>query len=188
MRTRLIAVIGNGGDLTADQAQLAESLGAALVEAGYGVVCGGLGGVMEAAARGAVTQRGAARHPPVVGILPHYLHDQGNDYLEDAAMNLLGLAVGHWEDMRVFDDERTSSLLRRREIDSPKDIDFDAAQAMARDAKVGTLVLGDIRREGDSLALEAKIRSGDLVDREADWYREVPDSMTVTPVETPAEK
>jgi serine/threonine-protein kinase len=90
--------------------------------------------------------------------------DQGNDYLEDAAMNLLGLAVGHWEDMRVFDDERTSSLLRRREIDSPKDIDFDAAQAMARDAKVGTLVLGDIRREGDSLALEAKIhdvRTGD---------------------------
>jgi serine/threonine-protein kinase len=83
--------------------------------------------------------------------------DQGNDYLEDAAMNLLGLAVGHWEDMRVFDDERTSSLLRRREIDSPKDIDFDAAQAMARDARVGTLVLGDIRREGDSLALEAKV-------------------------------
>ncbi|NNG16986.1 MAG: protein kinase, partial [Gemmatimonadales bacterium] len=90
--------------------------------------------------------------------------DQGNDYLEDAAMNLLGLAVAHWEDMRVFDDERTSSLLRRRQIDSPKDIDFDAAQAMAREAKVGTLVLGDIRREGDSLAFEAKIhdvRTGD---------------------------
>jgi serine/threonine-protein kinase len=83
--------------------------------------------------------------------------DQGNDYLEDAAMNLLGLAVGHWEDMRVFDDERTGSLLRRREIDSPKDIDFDAAQAMARDAKVGTLVLGDIHREGDSLTIEAKV-------------------------------
>jgi len=83
--------------------------------------------------------------------------DASKDYLEEASMNLLGLAVGHWEDMRVFDDERTGSLLRRRQIGSPKDIDFDAAQAMARDAKVGTLVLGDIRQEGDSLAIEAKV-------------------------------
>ena len=83
--------------------------------------------------------------------------DASKDYLEEASMNLLGLAVGHWEDMRVFDDERTGSLLRRRQIASPRDIDFDAAQAMARDAKVGTLVLGDIRHEGDSLAIEAKV-------------------------------
>jgi uncharacterized protein (TIGR00725 family) len=92
MRTRLIAVVGNGGDLTAEQAQLAESLGAALVEAGYGVVCGGLGGVMEAVARGAVTARGAARHPPVVGILPKYLPEQGNDYLDIVLPTGLGHA------------------------------------------------------------------------------------------------
>jgi len=87
-----------------------------------------------------------------------------NDYLQDASMNLLGLAVAHWEDMRVYDDERTSSLLRRRDIESPNDIDFDAAQAMARDANVGTFIMGDIRREGDSLAFEAKVHdvgSGD---------------------------
>jgi len=92
MRTRLIAVVGNGGDLTAEQAQLAESLGAALVEAGYGVVCGGLGGVMEAVARGAVTGRGAARHPPVVGILPDYVAEQGNDYLDIVLPTGLGHA------------------------------------------------------------------------------------------------
>jgi tetratricopeptide (TPR) repeat protein len=80
-----------------------------------------------------------------------------NDYLEEASMNLLGLAVGHWEDMRVYDDERTNSLLRRRKIETTADIDFDAAQSMAQDARVGTFVLGDIRRDGDSLAIEAKV-------------------------------
>jgi serine/threonine-protein kinase len=80
-----------------------------------------------------------------------------NDYLQDASLNLLGLAVAHWEDMRVYDDERTNSLLRRRGIDSPNDIDFDAARGMAKDANVGTFIMGDIRREGDSLAFEAKV-------------------------------
>jgi serine/threonine-protein kinase len=80
-----------------------------------------------------------------------------NDYLEEASMNLLGLAVGHWEDMRVYDDERTSSLMRRRSLESAADIDFDAAQDMAQDARVGTFVLGDIRRERDSIAVEAKV-------------------------------
>jgi len=80
-----------------------------------------------------------------------------NDYLEEASMNLLGLAVGHWEDMRVYDDERTSSLMRRRGLESAASIDFDAAQGMAKDARVGTFVLGDVRREADSLAIEAKV-------------------------------
>jgi serine/threonine-protein kinase len=80
-----------------------------------------------------------------------------NDYLEEASMNLLGLAVGHWEDMRVYDDERTSSLMRRRRLESAADVDFDAAQDMAMDARVGTFVLGDIRSERDSIAVEAKV-------------------------------
>src|SRR5688572_32913964 len=68
--------------------------------------------------------------------------------------------------MRVYDDERTASLLKRREITSATDLDFESAQAMAREASVGTLVLGDIRREGDSLAIEAKVhdvRGGDRI-------------------------
>jgi len=47
--------------------------------------------------------------------------------------------------------------MRRNDVADAADLDFDAAQAMARVAKVGTLVMGDIRREGDSLAFEAKI-------------------------------
>ena len=69
--------------------------------------------------------------------------------------------------MRVYDDERTASLLKRRGIARGTDVDFESAQAMAREANVGTLVLGDIRREGDSLAIEVKVhdvRSGDRLD------------------------
>ena len=87
-----------------------------------------------------------------------------NDWLQEASMNLLDLSLAHWEDMRVYDDERTASLMRRRDVASPQDLDFDAAQAMAREARVGTLVLGDIRRERDSLVVEAKVHdvaSGD---------------------------
>jgi len=92
--------------------------------------------------------------------------DPGRDYLQEASMNLLGLAVSHWEDLLVFDDERTGSLLRRSNIASPADLDFDAARRMAREAKVGTMVLGDIRRLGDSVAVEAKVhdvRTGERI-------------------------
>lgn len=59
-----IAVIGAG---EADAADLdrAERLGAHLGKAGAVVICGGLGGVMEAAARGCVEQGGTS-----IGILP----------------------------------------------------------------------------------------------------------------------
>ena len=88
------------------------------------------------------------------------------DYLQDASANLLGLALSHWTEMRVFDDERTGSLLRRRDIDSPRDIDFDAAVDMGHEAAVGTFVLGEFRRERDSLVIEAKVydlTSGDRI-------------------------
>lgn len=83
--------------------------------------------------------------------------DASREYLSEAAMNLLGLAAAHWQDMRVYDDERTASLLRRRNVDGRAGVDFEDARAMAREARVGTMVVGDLRREGDSLAIEAKI-------------------------------
>ena len=90
--------------------------------------------------------------------------DVTRDYLDEGAMNLLGLGAAHWQDMRVYDDERTASLMRRHHVSAGAGVDFEAARAMAREARVGTLVLGDVRREGDSLAIEAKVhdvRTGD---------------------------
>jgi uncharacterized protein (TIGR00725 family) len=59
-----IAVIG-GGNADPAACSLAEEIGRRLAEAGAVVVCGGLGGVMEAAARGARDAGG-----DVIGILP----------------------------------------------------------------------------------------------------------------------
>jgi hypothetical protein len=53
-RVPQIAVIGSGHlELDSEVALLAEEVGRRLAEAGATVVCGGLGGVMEAASRGA---------------------------------------------------------------------------------------------------------------------------------------
>ncbi len=64
MRPLRIGVIGSGAAAPAE-AGLAHAVGAALARAGAIVVCGGMGGVMRAAADGAASEGGT-----VVGILP----------------------------------------------------------------------------------------------------------------------
>ena len=59
-----VGVVGPG-EATAAEIAVAEELGARLVDLGATVVCGGLGGVMEAACRGAKSRRGTT-----VGLLP----------------------------------------------------------------------------------------------------------------------
>lgn len=60
-----VAVCGAGSTSDAELLSLAEEVGARLADAGAVVVCGGLGGVMEAAARGAAGRGGFS-----VGVLP----------------------------------------------------------------------------------------------------------------------
>lgn len=61
---RRIAVIGPS-QASAEQEALAEQVGAEIARRGAALVCGGLGGVMEAAARGAKRAGGLT-----IGILP----------------------------------------------------------------------------------------------------------------------
>jgi len=70
-----ISVVG-GGRCSTRTARLAEAVGEEIAAAGAILVCGGLGGVMEAAARGAARRGGV-----VVGLLPGYRHADGNAYL-----------------------------------------------------------------------------------------------------------
>ena len=114
----------------------------------------------------AVTVQGDPRKSIVVLPFENLTGRADLAYLEDGAMNLLGLALSHWDDMRVFDDERTRSLLSGQGVDSASRIDFDVAVDVASQAGVGTLVLGELRLEGDSLAVEGKVYdlvSGDRV-------------------------
>ncbi len=63
-RKKIIAVIG-GSQPSPREAKLAEEVGAELARRGAVLVCGGLGGIMEAACRGAVAEGGLT-----IGILP----------------------------------------------------------------------------------------------------------------------
>jgi uncharacterized protein (TIGR00725 family) len=83
---RCVAVIGSGSAPVKESAVAAE-VGAALAEAGAVLVCGGLGGVMEAACRGA-RQRGGTS----VGILPGSDRSAANRYVDIAIATGLGEA------------------------------------------------------------------------------------------------
>ncbi len=79
-----VAVIGPS-EATADEATRAEEVGRLLAARGAVVVCGGLGGVMEAVARGAASAGGM-----VLGILPGTLREDANPYVTVALTTGMG--------------------------------------------------------------------------------------------------
>jgi uncharacterized protein (TIGR00725 family) len=79
-----IAVVG-AGDATEQLEWAAEEVGAGLAEAGAVVVTGGLGGVMEAACRGAKSRRG-----PTLGILPGTDRGAANGWVDIAVPTGMG--------------------------------------------------------------------------------------------------
>ncbi len=83
---RYVAVCG-ASDPEPGQRELAREVGRRLAEAGAVVLCGGLGGVMEAAAEGAASARGT-----VVGILPGADRTAANPHLSLAIATGLGEA------------------------------------------------------------------------------------------------
>ena len=90
---RQVSVIGSGTCEEGSEAwQLAEEVGGRLADAGAALICGGLGGVMEAASRGAAEAGGT-----VVGILP-------GDSLEHAnrhCTHVIATGIGHARNLAV---------------------------------------------------------------------------------------
>jgi uncharacterized protein (TIGR00725 family) len=86
-----VAVIGKG-EPDAQLERLAEDVGLRLARAGAAVVCGGLGGVMEAAARGAREGEGE-----VIGILPGEDPAEANPYVTHA----VATGIGHARNLAV---------------------------------------------------------------------------------------
>lgn len=92
-RARQVAVIGSGGCGEETEAwRLAEEVGRLLAEAGVTVVCGGRGGVMEAAARGAAGAGGE-----VVGVLPWTSIEDANPY----CTRVVATGIGHARNLAV---------------------------------------------------------------------------------------
>ena len=81
-----VAVVGTGR-ATVGERRLAEQVGRALAESGAVVVCGGLGGVMEAACKGAKEGGGIT-----VGILPGSERADANEHVDVAIPTGLGEA------------------------------------------------------------------------------------------------
>lgn len=82
----MIAVCGPN-EATGSELRLAETVGAAIARAGHALVCGGRGGVIEAACRGARRAGGTT-----IGILPGYDRAEANPWVEHAVCTGLGHA------------------------------------------------------------------------------------------------
>ena len=81
-KKQIVAVIGDGAlPPNSEKERFAEGLGEALVTAGYRIICGGLGGVMEAAARGA-HRSPWYRDGDVIGVLPGCSPDAANEFID----------------------------------------------------------------------------------------------------------
>jgi len=81
-----IGVIGSG-DCSPEVGRIAEEVGEGIAGAGAVLVCGGLGGVMEAAARGAKKAGGYT-----IGILPGFSREEANKYIDFSIVTGLSLA------------------------------------------------------------------------------------------------
>ncbi|MHB8069201.1 MAG: TIGR00725 family protein [Desulfobaccales bacterium] len=81
-----VAVIG-GGEISAEFAALAREVGRELARRGAVLLCGGLGGVMSAAAQGAQEEGGVS-----IGILPDPGRSRANPYLTYSIPTNLGHA------------------------------------------------------------------------------------------------
>lgn len=88
---KYISVIGDG-TCDAATAKLAEEVGRIVAESGAVLVCGGLGGVMEAACRGAREAGGVT-----IGILPGLERSEGNPYLDYMVVT----GIGHARNLAV---------------------------------------------------------------------------------------
>ncbi len=85
-KNKFIAVIGSG-DCSPQEARLAEDTGREIARHGAVLVCGGLGGVMAAACRGATLAGGLT-----IGILPGDSRRSANPYVQIPIVTNLGEA------------------------------------------------------------------------------------------------
>ena len=83
---KFIAVIG-GSQASRKEIKLAEEIGCELAKKGAILVCGGLGGIMEAACRGASSEGGIT-----IGILPGENRREANSYVQIPIVTGMGYA------------------------------------------------------------------------------------------------
>jgi uncharacterized protein (TIGR00725 family) len=118
-----VAVVG-GGEAGPDALAIAEDVGRYLARRDAVVLCGGLGGVMEAACRGAKAEGGTT-----VGILPTDDRRQANPYVDVAIATGMGEA-------------RNALVVRAADVLVAVDGEFGTLSEIALALRTGTPVVG----------------------------------------------
>ena len=118
-----VAVVG-AGEPDAGAAAMAEEVGALVAGRGAVLVCGGLGGVMEAACRGAKAHGGTT-----VGILPTVARDAANPFVDIAIPTGMGEA-------------RNALVVRAADVVIAVAGEFGTLSEIAFALRVGTPVVG----------------------------------------------
>jgi uncharacterized protein (TIGR00725 family) len=130
-----VAVVGPSAGTPAELA-LGEAIGRLLGEAGAVLVCGGMGGVMEAAAGGAASAGGRS-----VGILPTNSRLEGNPYLTVAVATGMGEA-------------RNAIVVRTADVVIAVHGEYGTLSEIALALKIGKPVVGlgtwELRKAGET--------------------------------------
>jgi uncharacterized protein (TIGR00725 family) len=138
-----VAVVG-GGEFEAEACAAAEEIGRQLARRGAVVVCGGLGGVMEAACRGAKDGGGTT-----VGILPSDDRAEANAWVDVAVATGMGEA-------------RNALVVRTADVLIAVDGEFGTLSEIALALRTGTPVVGlatwELSRPG--VASDPIVRAG----------------------------
>ncbi len=85
-RSKVIAVIG-GREASEYQLELASAVGRGIAKKGAVLLCGGMGGIMEAACKGAKEAGGVT-----IGIIPGSNRNEANDYVDFSIATGIGIA------------------------------------------------------------------------------------------------
>jgi uncharacterized protein (TIGR00725 family) len=152
-----VAVVGPSAGSPAELA-LGDAVGRGLAEAGAVLVCGGMGGVMEAAAGGAMNAGGKT-----VGILPTVSRLEGNPYLTIAVATGMGEA-------------RNAIVVRTADVVIAIHGEFGTLSEIALALKMGKPVVGlgtwELVKAGESV--EAIVRAKNAEDAVAKALALVP--------------
>jgi len=151
----IIAVIG-AGECTPEVAQLAEEVGRRLAEKGAILICGGLGGVMEAACRGAKSAGGTT-----VGILPGTNPGDANPYVD------IPIATGMGQARNVIVVASAQAVIAVGG-------GYGTLSEIGHASKLGTPVVGldtwNLKKEGYIGIMEAK-SPAEAVERAIAWAK-----------------
>ncbi|MGH2695280.1 MAG: TIGR00725 family protein [Actinomycetota bacterium] len=146
-----VAVVG-AGEADEEIARLAEEVGQRLAQAGALVVCGGLGGVMEAACRGAKSAGGTT-----IGILPGSDRSGCNAFLDVAIPTGMG-------------ETRNALIVRAADVVIAVGGEYGTLSEIAFALKTGTPVVGirawELVRDGETVeAFERATSADEAVDK-----------------------